>query len=270
MKKLNISSSIGVFTTAFVFLVVLIQFPSYLRHYWDKDYIADDESTHINKTNVGSGFNRRVLFLQGLATFFFCFTGHNGLLPAIDHMENANPSRRSKLYNLAIGFDVIIYLIISICGYLSTPADVVEIVFERKSITSKDILMTIARIGLIPMAITKLQVNHNIWRISLYETLGVPHATITTKQNIIITVATLLPTTLMASLYQNITGYISLIGCFCVVFPAFFVPAILYMKTCGLSRTHWKVIVQLSLGIGLCAIGFVAGILSLVDLIQGN
>lgn len=272
MKKLNISSSIGVFTTAFIFLVVLVQFPGYFIHYLDEDYKADDESTHVNIYNVKTGWNNRLLFLQALSQFFFCFTGHNGLLPALEHLENPTPQRRSKLYNLSIGFDMIIYVIIALCGYLSVPMpnDVVEIVFERKRIWGKDVVMTIARIALIPMAISKLQVNHNIWRISLLSTLGMPHQDVTLKLNIIITISTLLVTTLVASLYQNITGYISLIGCFCVVFPAFFVPALLYLKTSGLPCTHWKVVLQLILGTGLCVLGYISGVFGLIDLIKGN
>lgn len=270
MKKLNISSSIGVFTTAFIFLVVLVQFPGYLIHYLDNDYIKDDKSTHVNIYNVETGWTGRLLFLQAFSQFFFCFTGHNGLLPALENLEDPTPNRRSKLYNMAIGFDMLIYLIIALCGYLSVPANVVEIVFERKRIWGKDILMTIGRIILVPMAISKLQVNHNIWRISLLSTIGIPHETVTLKLNIIITASTLAVTTLVASLYQNITGYISLIGCFCVVFPAFFIPSILYMKTCGLKCTHWKVLLQIILGSVLCIIGYIAGVFGLIDLIKGN
>lgn len=270
MKKLNISSSIGVFTTEFVFLVVLIQFPGYLKHYLNEDYKSNDESTHINIYNVKTGFTSRLLFFQSLSTFFFCFTGHNGLLPALENMENPTPKRRSKLYNFAIGFDSLIYLIISLCGYLSVPADVVDIVFERKRIYGKDVLMTIARIGLIPMAIAKIQVNHNIWRISFFSTKNVNLDTLPMKTNIIFTLITLIISTLIASLYQNITGYISLIGCFCVVFPAFFVPIILYQKTSGLPYSNKKVYVQLSIGILLCVIGYISGILGLIDLIKGN
>lgn len=270
MKKLNISSSIGVFTTAFIFLIVLVQFPGYLIYYLNNDYKEDDKNTHINYYNLGTGWTGRLLFLQAFSQFFFCFTGHNGLLPALENLENPIPSRRSKLYNMAIGFDMLIYVIIALCGYLSTPADVVEIVFERKRIWGKDILMTIGRICLVPMAITKLQVNHNIWRISLLSTLGIPHETVSLKLNMIISGATLAVTTLVASLYQNITGYISLIGCFCVVFPAFFIPSILYMKTCGLPKSHWKVWSQIALGSILCIIGYIAGVFGLIDLIKGN
>lgn len=270
MKILNISSTIGVFTTLFIFLVVLVQFPFYFIEYLDKEYKPEDKSTHVNIYNVERGFTEQIQFLQAFALFFFCFTGHNGLLPALEHLENPSPARRAKLYNIAIAMDMIIYLVIAICGYLSVPVDVVDIVFERKRIWTHDIVMTIARIALIPMAISKIQVNHNIWRISFVSYIGNDHTKITKKFNLLFTGITLFITTLVSSLYQNIVGYISLIGCFCVVFPAFLIPPILYMYTCGLPKTHWKVISQIVLGAVLCIIGYISGILGLIDIIHGE
>jgi amino acid permease len=270
MKILNISSTVGVFTTLFIFLVVLVQFPFYFIQYLDKEYKAEDERTHINIYHVERGFTEQLQFLQAFALFFFCFTGHNGLLPALEHLENPTPARRAKLYNIAIAMDMIIYFVIAICGYLSVPVDVVDIVFERKRIWTHDVVMTIARILLIPMAISKIQVNHNIWRISLVSYIGNDHTKITKKFNLLFTGITLFLTTLVSSLYQNIVGYISLIGCFCVVFPAFLIPPILYMYTCGLPKTHWKVIIQLILGSVLCIIGYISGILGLIDIINGD
>lgn len=270
MKKLNISSTIGVFTTLFIFLVVLVQFPFYFIEYLEKEYKADDENTHINIYHVERGFTKQIQFLQSFALFFFCFTGHNGLLPALEHLENPSPARRAKLYNIAIAMDMLIYLVIALCGYLSVPVQVVDIVFERKRLWPKDIVMTIARILLIPMAISKIQVNHNIWRISLVSYIGQDHRKISLKFNLLFTGITLFITTLVSSLYQNIVGYISLIGCFCVVFPAFLIPPIMYMYTCGLPKTHWKVVIQIIIGALLCIIGYISGILGLIDIINGD
>ena len=272
MKKLNISSTVGVFTTAFIFVVVLYQFPFYFIEYLNYEYKENDERTHVNIYHVERGFTDQLQFLQAFALFFFCFTGHNGLLPALEHLENPTPARRAKLYNIAIAMDMIIYLVIALCGYLSVPVDVVDIVFERKRLPQwpHDVVMTIARILLIAMAASKIQVNHNIWRISFVSYVGKDHRKITLKYNMIFTGITLFLTTLISSVYQNIVGYISLIGCFCVVFPAFLIPPIMYMYTCGLPKTHWKVVSQIVLGSVLCIIGYISGVLGLIDIINGD
>ena len=267
MKKLNVSSLIGVFTTLLMLLIVLVQFPGYVYHFV-KEYGKDNWVDCVNFYNVDEGFTRRVYFIQYLALFFFCFTGHNGLLPALEHLENPTPQRRNFLYNMAIGMDMIIYFIISVTGYLSVPKEGIEIVFERKRIWDKDIVMTIGRIGLIPMAISKIQVNHNIWRISYFSTISDGHENLTLRNNLIFTAVTLLITTTAASAYQNVVGYISLIGCFCVVIPAFLIPALLYMKDNGRGLKDWKNLVNLIIGSLLCIIGYISGALSIVELVD--
>ena len=265
MKKLNISSLIGVFSTVLILLIVLVQFPGYVYHFYNK---YDDWVEAVNFYHVENGFTRRIYFIQALALFFFCFTGHNGLLPALENLENPTPERRTKLYNLAIGFDMIIYFIISVTGYLSVPKEGVEIVFERRRIWDKDIVMTIGRIGLIPMAISKLQVNHNIWRISYFSTVSNGHENMSFRNNLIITAVTLLITTVVGSVYQNVVGYISLIGCFCVVIPAFLVPPLLYMKDNGRGLKDCKNLWNLIIGSVLCILGYLSGVLSVIELVD--
>ena len=265
MKKLNISSLIGVFSTVLILVIVLVQFPGYLIHYYKK---YDDWVESVNFYHVEDGFTRRIYFIQHLALFFFCFTGHNGLLPALNHLENPTSKRRTKLYNISIIMDMIIYFIISITGYLSVPKEGIEIVFERRRIWGKDIVMTIGRIGLIPMAISKLQVNHNIWRISYFSTISNGHENLTLKNNLIITSVTLFITTLVASIYQNVVGYISLIGCFCVVIPAFLIPALLYMKENGRGIKDCKNLTNLIIGSVLCILGYISGVLSVIELVD--
>lgn len=263
MKKLNVSSLIGVFSTVFILLIVLVQFPGYVMHYLD---VYDNWVDVVNFYRVEEGWTKRLYFIQHFALFFFCFTGHNGLLPALEHLENPVPERRSFLYNAAIGMDMLIYLFISLTGYLSSPKEGLEIVFERKRIWGKDIVMTIGRFVLIPMAISKIQVNHNIWRISFFSTCGQGQENFTLKDNIIFTAITLFITTLVASAYQNVVGYISLIGCFCVVIPAFLIPALLYAWDNGRGYKDCKNLFNIILGSTLCIIGYIAGILSVIDL----
>lgn len=264
MKKLNISSLIGVFTTVFILLITLVQFPGYVIHYLD---VFENWAEGVNFYRVEEGFTRSLFFIQHFSLFFFCFTGHNGLLPALEHLENPTPERRSFLYNAAIGMDMIIYFIISLTGYLSSPHEGIEIVFERSRIWGKDILMTIGRIALIPMAISKIQVNHNIWRISYFSTFASGQENLSTKHNIIFTAVTLIITTAVASSYQEVVTYISLIGCFCVVLPAFLIPAILDILDNGRGWTDCKNLFNLILGSLLCIIGYVAGVLSVIDLV---
>ena len=99
----------------------------------------------------------------------------------------------------------------------------------------------LGRILLIPMAISKIQVNHNIWRIIFASFRRQDQRAISLKYNMIFTRIIEFFTTLLASAYQNIVGNIFWIGCCCVVFPVILIPPIMYIYDCGLPKSHWKV-----------------------------
>ena len=259
VKKLNILSTIEVFTTLFILFVILFQFPFYFIDFLNKDNIKEKNNTDINVYNISSGFTKQVHFLQSFSLLFFCFTGDRSFLPNLNHFERPTPKRNPNIYYIALGIDMIIYLFFSIIGYLNVPNDVVDIIIERKNIWSIDLIMTFARILLIPISISKIQIYYNNWRNSFPKS---------SKNDFIFTIITLFITTLLASLYQNIVVYISLIGGFCIVFPSFLIPSIMYMKDSNSPKPIWKVILQMIFGVGLCIVGYISGILRLIDIIN--
>ena len=264
-------STIGVFTTLFILFVVIVQFPFYLIEYFE-EYKKEDKNISINFFNVGKGFTKQIHFFQALTLCLFCNSRHNGFLPVYNNYDDKTLKGKKKLYKWIFSLDLIIYLIISIFGYLSVPQDSVDNIFERKKIWSKDIVMTIARILMIPMALNKIKVNYNILKNSVFSFLIVEKFKENSfKLKFIFTCFILFITTLLAIVvYQNIVNFISLIGGFVSVFPAFLFPAIIYMNNYGLPKLHWKVILQLTFSVVLCIIGFVSGILGLIDIIHGN
>jgi hypothetical protein len=42
------------------------------------------------------------------------------------------------------------------------------------------------------------------------------------------------------------------------------------MYDCGLPKSHWKVVLQIIIGSVLCGIGYISGILGLIDIIKGD
>jgi len=156
-----------------------------------------------------------------------------------------------------------LYILDSVLAFCN--GKITNIAIERKKIWRAEIVMTIARILLIPMAISKIQKNHNIWRNRFSEFCY------TVDANKIFyycfTAFTLLVTTIISTFYQNILGYISLIGSFFVVFPAFFLPPLINILE---DSKDWKCIINLIFGIILCIIGFISGILGFIDIIKGK
>lgn len=176
--------------------------------------------------NAERGFTNQVKFFQALGIFFFFFSGDNDIFRILESSKEPNKYSMTKNIILSVIFEGLIYLFIAVCGYLSVPIDVVEIAIERKKIWRAKIVMTIARILLIPMAISKIQKKHNIWRNRFSEFCYT--VDVNKLFYCCFTAFTLLVTTIISTFYQNILGYISLIGSFFVVFPAFFLPPLIY------------------------------------------
>ena len=266
MSILNFSSMLGVFSLIYVVLVIIIQFRWYYIDYKDNYYIENDESTHLKITNIKIGFDSEFQFFQCLGELFFCYTGHNGFFPVIDSVENPTNKRLNYLIYLSFIVDIIIYLIISIFGYLTSPLEELDLVIERKKLIYKDIAMTIGRILLLFLSFTKVPVNLNTFRVSLLGILNMNIKDMSNKFNVIFISSCLLITTLLASVYQKLSTYMSLIGSFLVVFPAFLYPALLWNKLSDLPKYHWKKICNLVCAVILCIIGYISGVMVIVDM----
>ena len=126
---------------------------------------------------------------------------------------------QSNFYNCLISF------FISICGYLSMPNGGVDIITERKVFWSKDIIMTIIRLLSIPMSISKIIINLNIFKEKFISFFNIRSCGC--KQKILLMAIILIIASFCSSLYQNIVFYTTFIGGL-ITIPAFFIPPFLY------------------------------------------
>lgn len=90
------------------------------------------------------------------------------------------------------------------------------------------------------------------------------------KLNIILSCVTFLISALVASVYDKILHYISYIGGFVDVFFCYLFPILLYIKYNGKGYGYWKNVLELALAIFLCVIGFISGILTIIDDAKGE
>jgi amino acid permease len=170
VSKLRIASLFGIITLMFLIVVIVIQCPFYIQHYWDKVYKENDESTHMNLFNVASGFDEHLFFFQGTAAMFYSFTCHIGAFPIFNSLKNNVNRRIQKVINRTILLDFLIFIIIIVCGFLTWPVNTPELIIERENIAGgKDIIMGIGKIAFIAVMIVKLPSCYNSFRISFYE-----------------------------------------------------------------------------------------------------
>jgi len=113
--------------------------------------------------------------------------------------------------------------------------------------------------------IMNIPANYNAFRISFLEQVF-GDTEVTNKRNYLITIPTILISTLIAALYDDILKYINLLGGFCSVILAFVFPGLLYIKTNEYSIKHWKNLITIFVIFILAGIGFTSVYITLVTI----
>jgi ABC-type multidrug transport system fused ATPase/permease subunit len=256
---------IGFYIILFIVLGVFFQFFYYFINYCMTEFNYRDLSIYPNKRESFSKC------FQSLAILFYCYSGHNGFFDKIPMEKNLKkPEIRRKEFKLANILNMFIYFIFSCLGFLSVPKDVVDIVTEKKRFWNKDIIMTISRILLLPFCAFKIIINFDRFKSIIFykkEKIG-------EKTNAIFVYATLLITCICASLYQNIVGYITIIGGFFVPIPTFLIPQIKLKKYLekeykfGFKKC--RIIFRIIFTAILWTLGIIGGIFGIIDIFKGD
>ena len=263
-KTMDSFPIIGFNIILFIVLGVFIQFFYYFINYCKTEYNKRDLSYLPNKREIP------FKLFQSLAIFFYCYAGHNGFINIIPDEELKKPEIIKKEFIWANILSMVIFFIFSCLGFLSVPKDVVDIVIEKKRFWNKDIIMTISRILLLPFCLFKIIINFD----KLRNIVFCKKEKIDKKWNAIFTFVALFITCACASLYQNIVGYITIIGGFFVPIPTFLIPQIKLKKYLekeykfGFKKC--RIIFRIIFTAILWTLGIIGGIFGIIDIFKGD
>ncbi len=275
--KMRFTSFIGVGSLLVMYIIVFVEAPWYMIDYWTNIYKKDDKSTHLNFFNVEIGFQSDLAFLKGMATLFYGFGTHYGAYPIMCVVKNRTYERLQKIFIRGILVCAILYMSMGVIGYLSVPYDTPVLIIERYKLFESDIFMTIGRTVFILTLLFKIPANYNSMRISVLvlifgksDVSNFRYNSLVKYRNYIVTIPILIIACLISVLYKEIISYITLMGSFCVVVVSFLCPCLIYLKSNDYPRYHWKNVTTFILMIFLCLIGLMAGVMSIIDIINGE
>lgn len=271
ISKLRFSSILGIFSLGVFVIVLCFQLKSFIDQYYSYEYKENDESTHINWYDASKAFGPDVLFFKATATIFFAYNCHYGAFPVYDKLADNNERRTNKVVYRSIILDTVFFLIVGICGYLTQPIKTPDLIIFRNQLfdDKKDIVMTICRIFITILLITKTPVNFNSMRLSLFN-LVFKSTQITTRRNLLFAIPITFITALIGALYSDVENILSFLGGICGVIFSYFFPAFIYVRSNDHKRYHIKNIIT----VGICGIfsiiGLIAGGFSIKTIITGN
>ena len=265
MNKLNFSAYIGVFAVIYSLFVVLVECKDYYELYKKEKYIKEDKNTHPNWINLGKAFTKKLEFFKGLASLFCANAIHPGTFPVFVGFKYQKDGL--KKMKLATFFGTLLttglYALSMIISYLTNPYDPEDLIIYRKNKGGKDIAMIIAKLLVSLSIIFTYPPTFFPLRLSIANSFT--NGIISTKFNIIFTFISCYVCAAIASVYDKILNYLSYIGGFLSVFICYLFPILLYIYTSGKPITYWKNIIEFIAAIILCIIGFMGGILTIID-----
>ena len=261
-SKMRYASTFGIVSLFLLIIIVVAECPFYIT-----DHIKNNK-LELNYFDIISGLKGDMKLLQSIVTVFYAFSCHVGAFPVLQTLHNPIERRQKKVIRRAIYIDIISYLIIGASGYLTQPINTPDLIIEREKLFNTDWIMTIGQILFILTLLAKISANYNALRSCILVLLGYDTHNFSKITNIVITVVTLLITTFIASIFQSISDYISLIGSFCTVIVSFFIPGLVYIKGNDYSIKHYKNILTIIFISIILILGLTSGFFTIKGIIN--
>lgn len=271
MSKLNFMSYVSVASVLYTIVLVVVQCPSYYKHYKDTVYIKEDDSTHINVVNIGKAFTYKLEFFKNMSSLFFAYSCQVGIFPVyktFKKQQNGLSDMRKSVFFSLIMTTLLHIVSITTC-YLTdpiTPEDL--IIYRRKKDGGYDIPMDIAKLAVAISIFFSVPPNYLALRLSVENTFL--HRQFSTLGNCVFTGISMVCGCLVAAVYDKILNYISYLGGFFCSLLSFLFPVLFYICFNGKPMSYWMNALELTGSIVLISVGWMAGILTIVDDIRGD
>ena len=104
--------------------------------------------------------------------------------------------------------------------------------------------------------------------VAFFFILSVITSKIEKNSSIATTIPTILISTLLGAIFNDILQYINLLGGFLSVIIQFLMPILLYIKNNEYKLSHWKNILYIIFVIFLCSVGWTAGMETVLGLFK--
>ncbi len=164
ISKMRIASLFSIASLLYAIFVIIIECPWYFDNFKKTHQLSE-----INWFDFSSGFDKHLYFFRGTATVFFAYTCHVGAFPVYKSLKNNVTRRINKVFQRSILLDVVLYITVGICGYLTQPLNTPPLIINRDKLLTSDVAMILARFLIAINLILSTPANYNAFRLSILE-----------------------------------------------------------------------------------------------------
>lgn len=260
VSVLQYASITATFSLIYAIIVIVIECPFYYNN-----YIETHPGFEFSLIKKNLGFK----WLNTVGVFLFGFCCHNGIFQVFMEMDRPNLRRSIKVGNRAISLEVVLYLSISIAGYISRFDDCDSTFLVRPDLLKIDYFMDVAKITLIICLNCVMAINYNIMRLSVYSLVfkGEHPSYII---DFVITVLTYLITNVIVYFVKSATDILGFVGGISTVVISFICPILVDIKLGSNHKFHWRNIFNYVVMIVITLLGVASTANAIYNFIDGN
>lgn len=258
--KLGFVSLLGIASFVYTVIVLIFQYPYFLNH-----NIEHKPPLKPNWYSLSRAFGSDLLFFPSIANIFYVFGNAPATIPVFKSLKNNTERRIHKVVIRTMVSSTVIFLVIAIFGVLSVPENTPDLIIFRVTIFQNDIIMTLAKIGLILSLSFAYSPNFGLFRNSYCRFIKEGETEFTDKENMIVTIISLLSVAIINSVFTKVNTCIGLVGGFLAVVICFCVPGALYIKLNSYSIWDWRNLGSLFVIIIVWALGWTGGVIVIIN-----
>ena len=266
--KLRFISFYRIITFTFCVLFLIVQCPSYYKHYKNEIYNKNDKNTYPNWTDLSQAFTAKMEFFKGLSILFASYTCMPFMFPIFEQFKiQENPLKKTRT---SVFFGTLLlttFTIISIiCSYLINPYSPEEFIFFRENKNHDiDVFLIITNFILVICIILTVPRYYLMLKINFKILFFKNKTKLLEKLNNIFTFIFCFGSAIASIYFDGYLSYLSYIGGFFSVFINYLFPILIYVNSSEKKFKYWINIIHIILAVILCIIGIIGGISTLVD-----
>lgn len=252
ISHLQYVSIIGTITLGLSIIVIIIECPFYFIQEYNKNNSNPISLFPPKNSNIDLRFS----WIDTFGILFFGFASHTGIFQPFQELNRPGRRRLYKVLNKSFQIESILYILLTIAGFLSTFYDTPDVFLKRKNLKGfDDYFIIIVRILLVLTMNSCIAVNFNVLRMSVKSLILGNNPS--KKKDFVFIITTYIVTNAITYFVQNAGSLLSFISGVSLTLIAFVVPILIEIKSNKEEKKTLKIIFNYIFLLIICIISII-------------
>jgi len=267
--ELELISYLGLFSLAFMLIVIILQTPFFYEHYLKSQYKPNKPDTHANWFSISESFSTNLSFFTSNAILMYSYDLQFSIVPIYKSLKDNNIANCQSLNFYTLLTTTVTFTTISVFGFLTVPLNPPEFIIFRNSVTKGDMLMSFGKV-LIGLCVSgQICMYFNSIRLCFFQIVRKSEE-FSSKENILFVLFGYLTVSTLCIFFEKTTLYLSLIGAFTSVFYCYLFPGLMYVLTNDHEKYSFVNVSVWLMTMLFTVLGLTAGVIDIINTVEGR